>query len=234
LFLLVSLHLVINYLGVRGLVMRSLNRQRLGIAWAAYRSSGGTKVPSPTEVSSIERIFSYPGSFRNADSGRFMGHCTIGSSFPEVFRGFIPTGLFDLFGKERYLLWYDHQCLHPSGSRPGQSIRGPIRLHIVLKDGYTTNDQLKAWTHAAELCEIASHEPRDIKGIDSSDFDDDEALTLLRVTYQQTIRSFPDFIERMRATGWSTADVALLSGSPKGVLTEVKGDTVHGEGKKTR
>ncbi|KIM36697.1 hypothetical protein M413DRAFT_77955, partial [Hebeloma cylindrosporum] len=80
LFSLVALHLIINYLGVRGLVLRSLNRQRLAIAWIMYRNSERSSVPTPPEVAKRERIFERFGMIRDVDNLEQLGHCSIGSS----------------------------------------------------------------------------------------------------------------------------------------------------------
>jgi len=214
LFLLVALHLGINYLGVRGLVLRTLNRQRVALAWVSYRSSKGTVVPSPSNVSKAERILTRPGVFRDP-LGRITGRCTIGLPFFDAFRGHFPSSLFEHFEEERYLLWYDNQCLRPTRDGAGHTVRGPVYLHIVLKDGYTVSDQLRAWIHAAELCSMTAHKP--------TGSTDREAMALIRASHKCIVQCFPDFIERMRAAGWNTVDGPLMPGSPKGVLLGANG-----------
>ncbi|RDB30290.1 RUS1 family [Hypsizygus marmoreus] len=231
LFLLVALHLIINYLGVRGLELRSLNRQRAGIAWNAFRLSGGVKVPSPAEISKLEKILGQPDVFRD-DSGRIIGRCIIGSSFSDVFRGPFPARLLSLFEQERYLLWYDHQSLSRSSDRDNQTIRAPLRLHILLKEGYGPNDQLKAWIHAAELCRTNAHATQ---AVQAGNRGDDESSLLIHTTYRQSAKAFPTFIRYLRDAGWNTDDVALMAGSPKAVLTGIEPDVgVNGEKKKIR
>ncbi|KAG5653728.1 hypothetical protein H0H81_010983 [Sphagnurus paluster] len=218
LFILVGLHLLINYLGVRGLELRSLNRQRAGIAWRAYRLSSGVKVPSPAEVSRAENILGRPDVFRD-DSGRIIGRCTIGSSFADVFHDHFPAPLLDIFKHERYLLWYDHQCLYRIPGREGQHVHSAaLHLHILLKDGYSAHDQLKAWIHASDLCQAVSSASSNKEPDDKSD----DALSLIQRTLQGSTQGFPDFIENLRGAGWSVEDVALMPGSPKAVLTGVE------------
>ncbi|EDR06902.1 uncharacterized protein LACBIDRAFT_144697, partial [Laccaria bicolor S238N-H82] len=79
LLVLVGLHLTINYIGVRGLVLRTLNGQRTWIAWSAYMRTQPRRAPTPVEVASLERIFERPGGFRDPRRGVILGHCTIGS-----------------------------------------------------------------------------------------------------------------------------------------------------------
>ena len=223
-----ALHLGINYLGVRGLVLRTLNRQRLALAWTSYRSSSNITVPSPTDVSQAERIITHPGVFRDAH-GRVNGKCTIGLSFLNAFSGHFPSSLFDLFEEERYLLWYDAHCLRPARDRGGHTLHGPVHLHIILKSGYTLIDQLKAWVHAVELCSMAAHKG---DSTDKTDPQDGKALSLIHSSYERTVQHFPDFIARMRIAGWNTIDGALMPGSPKGVLMAVhNGMMTDGEDK---
>lgn len=225
LFLLVAFHLGINYLGVRGLVLRTLNRQRVSIAWTSYRLSNNTTVPNPKDVSQAEHILSHPAVFRDP-LHRITGTCTIGLSFFDAFEGHFPFNLFEHFEEERYLLWYDAKCLRPARDGAGHAVHGPVYLHIILKDGYTINDQLKAWIHAAELCSMVGR--KDTRNTNDADAirEDKEALALMRSSYTRIIQDFPDFIAQMRAAGWNTVDGALMPGSPKGVLMGVKGGIV--------
>jgi Vitamin B6 photo-protection and homoeostasis len=226
LFLLVALHLGINYLGVRGLILHTLNRQRVALAWASYRSSNNTTVPNPKDISQAERILAHPGVFRDAQ-GRVTGTCTIGLPFFDAFSGHFPSGLFEHFEEERYLLWYDTRCLRSVRDGTGHTIHGPVNLHIILKDGYTVNDQLKAWIHAVELCSIIAHGRQEIsKGAITANPEAKEALALIRSSHERIDQYFPDFIARMRAAGWNTVDGVLMPGSPKGVVMGVDNGTV--------
>ncbi|KAF8067683.1 vitamin B6 photo-protection and homoeostasis-domain-containing protein [Lyophyllum atratum] len=233
LFLLVGLHLAINYLGVRGLELRSLNRQRAGIAWSKYRLSGGTKVPSPAEVSKVEKVLGRADVFRD-DTGRIIGRCTIGSYFSDVFPDHFPTRLLGMFGQERYLLWGSHQSIYRSSNRNGRDARdGPIHLHILLKEGYSGADQLKAWTHAADLCRtLATDLPTPRNG--EQDFKDD-ALSLIHMTLEKSAQDFPGFIKGLRGAGWNMDEFLLLAGLPKAVLAGIEPrDGVDTEDKKIR
>ncbi|KAF5368217.1 hypothetical protein D9615_010521 [Tricholomella constricta] len=232
LFLLVALHLIINYLGVRGLQLRSLNRQRAGIAWRIYRSSGGSKVPSPAQVSRIEKVLGQPDVFRG-DSGSIMGRCTIGSSFSDVFHDRFPVRLLEIFQQERYLLWYDHQCLYAHSGHDGQHVRSaPLHLHILLKEGYSNDDLLKAWCHAADACRAATSNPWTDTVLDEME---DGALSQIRTTLQDSAQAFSGFVTLLHGAGWNTDDVALTAGSPKAILASVEpGDGVIKESRKVR
>jgi len=153
LIVLVGLHLTINYIGVRGLVLRTLNGQRTWIAWSAYMHTQPGRAPMPVEVAHLERIFECPGAFRDSKSSVLLGQCTMGSLFSQILSGPIPPQLLELFKDEGYLLWFNRRCLPQSESH---HIEGFPRLHICLKDGYSTEDQLKAWILAAELCRVIS------------------------------------------------------------------------------
>ncbi|KAG6918197.1 hypothetical protein DXG01_015986 [Tephrocybe rancida] len=217
LFLLVTLHLLINYVAVCGLELRSLNRQRAGLAWNSYRLSSGSKVPSPTELSRIDNILGRPDVIRD-NGGRIMGRCTIGSCFSDVFHERFPARLLEIFALERYLLWYDDQCLYlPPGREDQDVLSGPIHLHIMLKDGYSGSDQLKAWCQAADLCRISVESGKVTMKIDGHHCAEDRIST----TLESSSRDFPDFLQSLRGAGWNTDDIALLAGSPKAVLTNV-------------
>jgi len=226
LIVLVGLHLTINYIGVRGLVLRTLNGQRTWIAWSAYMHTQPGRAPlTPVEVAHLERIFERPGTFRDPKSGVILGQCTIGSSFSEILGGPIPPRLLELFKDERYLLWFDRRCLFWSDS---PSIQGSLRLHICLKDGYNTKDQLKAWILAAELCRVISARRSTSNVVD-------DALGILEETYGKVVELVPDFVEKMQALGWNTHDCALLSGSPVAVILSVENSADEAtERKKTR
>jgi hypothetical protein len=224
LLLLVGLHLTINYIGVRGLVLRTLNGQRTWIAWSAYMHSQPGRAPTPVEVAHLERIFERPGAFRDSRSGVLLGQCTIGSSFSEILSGPIPPRLLDLFKDKQYLLWFDRRCL----LRPeSPSIQGFLHIHICLKDGYSTQDQLEAWILAAELCRVISARRGASNVVD--------ALGVLEESYRKVVELVPDFVEQMQALGWNTHDCALLSGSPVAVILSVENAAGEAtEWKKTR
>ncbi|KAG5729079.1 UPF0420 protein [Termitomyces sp. T112] len=232
LFLLVILHLLINYLAVCGLELRTLNRQRAGKAWNLYRLSTESKAPSPAEVSRIDNVLSRPDVFHD-DLGRIIGRCTIGSYFSDIFHEHFPCRLLEIFAQERYLLWYDNRCLSLRPGREGQDVRsGSLHLHIVFKEGYSGADQLKAWCHAADLCRTLALSARKTTKTEDKLHD---ALDLIDTTLKLSCRDFPKFFKFLRDAGWNVDDIAIMAGSPKAILTGVETrDEIGRENKKFR
>lgn len=241
LFLLVCLHLIINYFGVRGLALRTLNRQRLSIAWMTYRDSMAsststsskllvndatpqiTRVPSPATVSISERIFDLSGfgTVRDSITGKNLGLCSIGSSFSELIvqhqqPDWIVTRLLQIFQTERYLIWFDAGCLKTGTTgiviRHGVISSGSLRVHISLKDGYTPQDQLKAWVHAVEICRSAATK---MKG---SPIEDINAIDAIIKAHKTVELHFSSFLDGMGSVGWDYVDCALMTGSPASVV----------------
>lgn len=232
LFLLVGLHLAINYFGVRGLTLRTLNRQRLGIAWMFYAQSHSSIVPTPLQTADMERILARSDNIRDFATGRLLGQCTIGSSFSENLRGCTPPGLLDLFNDEHYVIWFDHACLRqPHGMNESTSLHGLKRVHIFLKEGYVNVDLVKAWTHATDIfCAIGRRTPRGGNG------EDPDAMDAIRTSYDNVRKHFAHFQTSLRAAGWETVDCPIMAGLPDAVMTAVafQVDSEKTEDKKTR
>lgn len=106
LLFLLSIHLGTNYLAVRAVSMRTINRQRANIVFSSYLQSlldGETRhsqksqerinkvrlhkyrLQTPEEVSLKERIFEFDGVIRWHD-GLIIGHCTLGVPLKAVLR----------------------------------------------------------------------------------------------------------------------------------------------------
>ncbi|KAH0207854.1 DUF647-domain-containing protein, partial [Aureobasidium melanogenum] len=150
LLLLLTLHLATNYMAVRSVCMRTLNRQRANIVFAYLLEYD--RVLSPKQVSAKERIFEHGGILRDAD-GKCLGYCKIGVPACELLERLgstdrltratnIPDGrlllqLVELFEDERYIVYLGHP---PSDT-----------TCILLKKGSDTTAQLKAWYHALLL-----------------------------------------------------------------------------------
>jgi len=216
LFTLVALHLVINYFGVRGLILRSLNRQRLAVAWIMYQKSEQSSVPTPLQVAERERIFERFGMIRDVDTHEQLGHCTIGSSLSGILRDPIPSELPELFQQEQYLIWFDQRCLlRGTGKAETPYSAGVRRIHICLKEGYTLSDQFKAWVHAVEVCRLGFR----IHG--SANVDGVAALDVIRTAYDAVAVHIADFTSKLQSAGWNPGDYALMTGSPAAVVTLV-------------
>jgi len=225
-------HLATNYIGIRGVVLRSLNRQRAGIAWTAYRINAFdfpknrviAKTLTPSEIASHERIFEWPGVLRNGCTDQIMGHCTIGSPYSTVLADHADhayhSSLLRIFKKERYILCFDARSIPRNGGRSKT-----LRLHICLQEGYALLDQLKAWVHAEEIGRVWP-----IECVNHRD-----AVILLESTYQIVDSHFTGFVKHMRDAGWNLDEGALMTGSPKAVFISADGEfgaCLDAEGKK--
>lgn len=126
---LLALHLGTNYLAVRAVCMRSLNRQRANLAFSTVlghiEQQGGTYElgtlagPTPDDVRLQERIFETDGVLRW--KGEVLGYCKIGVSLQTLLQSFgrqnAVTGSFGdmqqfgrllkIFGSKPYVIWYD-------------------------------------------------------------------------------------------------------------------------------
>lgn len=155
---LLAIHLGTNYLAVRSVSMRTLNRQRANLVFSNYldqliefdgqaKSNGNITFPTPEEISIQEKIFERDGVLR-WKGGQVLGYCEIGVELRRILNVLKPanktTGshstaspdverLLDIFSGESYLMW-------PDVSRK--------TFLIVLKDSSNTRTQLQAWMHA--------------------------------------------------------------------------------------
>ena len=248
--------MIINYFGVRGLALRTLNRQRLTIVWMNYRDSTATspltsskslingaspqvtQIPSPATVSSSERIFDLSGfgTIRDSNTGKTLGLCSIGSSLSEHLvqhqqPAWIATRLLQIFETERYLIWFDAGSLsrglyhikEETGVtgiviKRGVVSSGSLRVHISLKEGYTTRDQLKAWVHAVELCRSVAAQT---KGSATKDIN---AVDAIVSAYGTVEHQFSSFLDGMGYVGWDCVDCALLTGTPSVIISDPGND----------
>lgn len=210
------------------------------------------QVPSPATVSNSERIFELFGfgTVRDRITGKNLGLCSIGSSFSELLvqhqqPAWIATQLLQIFQTERYLIWFGAGCLRQGlhhdvdiikdeVGATGIMIRrdvisnGSLRVHISLKHGYTTRDQLKAWIHAVELCRsVAAH----TKGSPTEDI---HALDAIATAYATVEHHLSSFIDGMGSVGWDFVDCALMTGTPASVIISELGNSSELEDRKIR
>lgn len=164
----------------------------------------------------MERIFERSGFLRDASTNIVLGHCAIGSSLSSVLSGPISRDVLNIFDNERYILWFDHRCLYSVPGRSALGVKGFLRLHICLKEGYTPLDQLKAWVHAIEVGTAYKKPPVSLQG------DEDLAAALLRTAYQEVDRLFSTFVERLRDGRWDIDAGAMLTGTPRSILMSVR------------
>lgn len=192
-----------------------------------------TQIPSPASVSNSERIFDLSGfgTIRDSVTGKKLGLCFIGSSLSEhLVRHQLPaciaTRLFHLFEVEGYLIWFDARCLSPSLHikdetgvtgfviKRGVVPSGSLHIHISLKEGYTTRDQIKAWVHAVELCR---HLTALTKTSPTKDID---AVDAIVSAFGVVDRQFSSFLDGMGYVGWDCVDCALLTGTPSVIISD--------------
>ncbi|XP_006463639.1 hypothetical protein AGABI2DRAFT_120451 [Agaricus bisporus var. bisporus H97] len=203
LLLLISVHLVINYIAVRGLAIRSPNRHRATIAWLWYRSKDEC-APSPQAVASHELIFERPENIRDPTTSLVLGKCHVGSAPLDVMRGpALSKEYLDIFHADKYIV-----CFNPSH----ETGHLPI-IHICFKEGFTRADELKSWIHAVEICRsIALNQVPVQKG----------ALEHIRSTFQVVKEKYDHFVDHMKKAGWNFDESHLASGSgPKAVLLNI-------------
>ena len=156
---LLAVHLGMNYLAVRAVSMRTLNRQRANLVFCALyqryphpecstQPGSVVEFPAPDEISLQERVFERDGVLR-WQGGSILGYCQIGvplrsilnlistsSHIASSYTGIdsqIVAKLMDIFQDEDYIMWYDE-------SRK--------RFLICLKSSSDTETQLWAWMHA--------------------------------------------------------------------------------------
>ncbi|KAF2035451.1 DUF647-domain-containing protein [Setomelanomma holmii] len=201
---LLSIHLATNYAAVRAVSMRCLNRQRANIVFSNMLRHGS--VLTPTDVSQRERVFEKDGVLRWADES-LVGCCRIGVSLDLLLsrigqqhkrtssidlHAIAFPELMDIFVGEAYILWItdvDYEAL------------------IVLKEGCTPIDQLRAWAHALLL---ASR----MRGPQCKPEDDDASSVATRLaetrrTLEETRALFAKYTEALKQKGWDLNIAAL-------------------------
>ncbi|KAF2491100.1 DUF647-domain-containing protein [Lophium mytilinum] len=193
LVVLLAVHLGMNHRAVRAVSMRTLNRQRANIVLGELMSSG--RVLKPKQVSEKEKVFERDGALRWVD-GRVLGYGRIGVDLQTLLHrlglSHAKTGavqldstlseLAELYRDEAYMLWFDV---------------ARSEALIVLKQGSTPIDQLKAWTQALMVARS--------KQADS--------LTGLRMGLLEVSKTWKQTAEKLGAAGWDM-DVAALETRP--------------------
>jgi hypothetical protein len=205
LFILIVLHLAINYIAVRGLVFRTLNRQRASIAWLAYRSTKHKSL-NLNDISKHEVILDTTGTIRDLVTHRVIGKARIGHSLTDVLRGSsLKMNIIAQLESERYIVCFDPSRPLTQYSLTGGSYR-PF-IYVCLKEGYTMEDQLKGWAHAIEIC-------RAITLKEVPDLGDHGTMEeqLIRTTYNEVNMRFKDFVMQLKKANWNLTDLYLMPG----------------------
>ncbi|KAJ8495775.1 hypothetical protein ONZ45_g12723 [Pleurotus djamor] len=219
LLFMLSLHLLFNYMGVRGLVLRSLNRQRATTAWLAFSYSHSDptrrKILSPDEVSHRERTFDTPCNLRDPGSGRLVGRCLIGSTLsggPEN----LPTEWFSV-PNEKYILARLPSHRHATGAE------APVDLRVFLRPGHTSLDHLKAWAHASEAAMLYAPLVSGSKEKQTGIRNTHETGTVFETAYHRVDESWDVWLKGLKDAGWNLDEGAIITGAPKTVVVECQG-----------
>lgn len=164
---LIVLHLWTNYLGVRAVRMRSLNRQRAGIVFAAWLDRG--VVLGPDQVAKVESIVwvrpsamrsvqgnkwgavhhSGGGAAGTATHGKIVAYCRFAGSFAELLDLGLPghaRRIVEVTEKEKWVF---------TVSRDGAG-RGIDQYRIMLRKGATSRDALDAWMYATSRAYVSA------------------------------------------------------------------------------
>ncbi|OJA08985.1 hypothetical protein AZE42_08059 [Rhizopogon vesiculosus] len=212
LFVLVLGHLLANYLAVRSVVLRSLNRQRSAILWSTFRNSTRdgdahrSITLTPTEVSHREIILDVPSRIRDALSTRVIGHGSLGVSVQYAMTRCNTSHVLRMlqhFHEEPYVLFIaDRNGLW---GRPGPGIL------VCFKEGYDSLDQLRAWLHALEIAATWSALP-------TSSPTASETENIVLETHETLRRQFSRFMQCLKEAGWNIEEDAMMMGSPGSVI----------------
>jgi hypothetical protein len=180
----------------------------------------GVDLLTPEHVSLAERVFEHPARLHHAKSRATIGYCMIAPSFLSMFDGTrhrllntrrqsritmsVPVyQLVSIFSRERYILWCD----------TARARTGPPQIYIMLKEGHTQIDHLKAWVHAYEVAmtcrTLYSEQPED---------DGHEGIRLIGQAYAAADGKFGSFVEHMRTIGWRIDEGTILVGSPSTIV----------------
>jgi hypothetical protein len=216
--MLIVAHLVINYFGIRGVALRTFNRQRLGIAWTVYRGPRAA-IPSPAEVSALERLFARPSALHDARTGAMIGRCVMGASITGLVRQPHCEAVCTVFARERFVVWLSETCADAVRRRvTGEAY---TRVHVSLKEGHGAMDHVKAWAVALEAARLVV-ESLGREDDDRHDDGEDEVTRLLRRAYTVVDARFPEFVAGAREGTWNVEESTMLGGPPDVVLVSVR------------
>lgn len=208
---LLAVHLGMNYLAVRAVSMRTLNRQRANLVFSSIYEKrpfiGGSKevqsvpqFPPPDEISLQERVFERDGVLRWRGD-KILGYCQIGVPLRKVLNllgssisiASSYTGadsdnaatLLALFQDEGYVLWYDE----------------PRKTFLIcLKLSSDTETQVYAWMHALFIA------------IRSQNREETESVQDIISSSKRDFKSWMEshsIIENLKKIGWDLNTAAL-------------------------
>ncbi|KAF7882849.1 uncharacterized protein EAF02_006212 [Botrytis sinoallii] len=210
---LLSIHLGTNYMAVRSVTMRTLNRQRANLVISSFLSNTGheknkTGLPSPREISLQERIFERDGALRNIQ-GAILAYCKVGTSLQELLSSIstptaagnyaqndpILTSLLSIYKSQGYIMWY-------SPSRH--------TFLVILKEGTAPQVQLDAWFHAI-FAVTFREEKKKIRESESEKMDNQNILNWMKQSLEESEkwRAEMKFYERLERIGWDLNTPAI-------------------------
>lgn len=233
LIFLLATHLSINWMGVRAIKARSLNRQRANIAFTALLSND--QVLTPGNVSDRELIFERRGGevFR-WNSETVLGHCKFGvpleslllalADGQQTMRSFqLPavdlSALMDLFENHQYILWCQISGTAPRGSA------SRVKVLVVLKDGVSSKSQLKAWFHGLLLAWRLNELDR--SDLTRVQLDQHLMMGHIEASLQLADEKFEGYAGRLTAAGWDLEIPVLETRSGSRIMRETDDDEAH-------
>jgi Vitamin B6 photo-protection and homoeostasis len=221
LMILLSLHLAINYVMVHGLVLRTLNWQRLWFGYALYLNNDKSHPPTPDVINPLERLYEKPGRLRDPLTGKDIGQITFGSSLGKILHGPLPPTMMSKIGSEGYTVWFDAKCLeYPTPDSVSPAVVGYPRVHICYHHSNTGAYPVRrAYLHAGFIC-YTIHQARSKDPAASLD-----AVDLVMTGYKATEGIYNsrhyaqgDFINKMKEYHWDMDSVEMESPRPDAVI----------------
>ncbi|RDL37779.1 Uncharacterized protein BP5553_05212 [Venustampulla echinocandica] len=219
---LLAVHLGTNYLAVRAVSMRTLNRQRANLVFSNCFEQidkelqpkniadqvAPIRIPTPEEISIGERVFERDGVLR-WQGGKALGFCRIGVDLQTILNLFGEPNqasgsytstqlaefekLLELYKDDEYIMWFDV---------PRKTFM------VVLRDTATVTTQLSAWMHALSHAQY--------RGVPRTQ-DDKALMEDLRRSKQHVSRACGSYgiFEQLQKAGWDieTGAMETVSGT---------------------
>jgi hypothetical protein len=215
-------HLYANYQAVRGVHIRTLNRQRVALLWRMYAAhTRAEKAPvvelDPAELARHERVLCRGDILFDFATGRRLARCAFLDTPHALVRACrLPCSalgdetlikplqiqdLVDVFRAENYAVWYPE----PSARR----LAPPDTLYITMFAEYTPRDLLKAWVAATQCAWSMQHTLRPWTA--------DLRLATVDHAQRRVAARFDHFVESLERSGWDVAGGLLYPGTPAAV-----------------
>jgi hypothetical protein len=229
-----SLHLFLNWCAVRSVHLRSLNRQRANLVFSQLEDKD--EILTPIQVADRERIFeTRAGSVFRWRGKDIIGSCDFGMPLSSMIacvthrsvkvsskKPFLGTGslsnLMEIFEGEEYLLYY-----HVPEPLWKSSRAGRVRVTVVLKEGVTPENQLKAWFHGLVLARrLNEQQDSDTAVLSTKNFNTKQKANIKHVT--STLRyvnsTFDSYVSRLQAQGWDCSIPVLETRSGSRIVCD--------------